>query len=306
MEVGDMESRENLKYRRWAEKIFAIVAVTLIVFALIVLLGLTAGMFIDGLPRLNWQFFMSFPSRHAKEAGLLSAWVGTVLVMSLAALFSIPVGIAAGIYLEEYGKDNWLAGLIEVNVTNLAAVPPIIYGLVALGIFVQSWNLGESVLTGGLTVALLMLPTVVVVSREAIRAIPASLKEAAYAVGASKWQVIWDHVLPYSLGSILTGIIVAVSRAIGETAPLITVGALTYIAFLPEAPFTSKFPFISFQWLQAPFTVVPIQMFNWISRASTDFQANAAAAGAVLVLLTLFMNGVAIYLRYRLRKAVQW
>lgn len=301
-----MQGRDNLLHRRWLEKVFVAVALVLIVSALLVLLSLTAEMFIDGLPRLNWKFFTSFPSRHASDAGLLSAWVGTVLVISLAAIFSIPLGIAAGVYLEEYGRDSWLAAIIEINVTNLAAVPPIIYGLVALGIFVQSWNLGETVLTGGLTMALLMLPTVVVVSREAIRAIPASLKEAAYAVGASKWQVIWDHVLPYSLGSILTGVIVAVSRAIGETAPLITVGALTYIAFLPESPFTSKFPYVSFAWLQAPFTVVPIQMFNWISRAGTDFQANAAAAGAVLVILTLLMNGVAIYLRYRLRKAVQW
>ncbi|HIK37836.1 MAG: phosphate ABC transporter permease PstA [Geminocystis sp.] len=298
--------KENIKRRQIASQIFAIVGLLLIFFALFTLLALTVKMFIDGLPRLSWKFFTSFPSRRAEEAGILSAWVGTAVVMLMTAVFAIPIGVASGIYLEEYGKKGWLAALIEVNISNLAGVPSIIYGLLALGLFVQDWNLGESILTAGLTLSLLILPVIVVATREAIKAIPNSLREAAYALGASKWQVIWDHLLPYSLGSILTGIIVALSRAIGETAPLITIGALTFIAFLPDPPFKSEFPYISFAWLKAPFTVMPIQMFNWVSRPQAAFQANAAAAGAVLVVMTLLMNGVAIYLRYRLRKGLKW
>jgi phosphate transport system permease protein len=219
---------------------------------------------------------------------------------------AVPLGIAAGIYLEEYGGKNWLAAVIEINVTNLAGVPSIVYGLLALGFFKETLKLGESVLTAGLTLALLILPIVIVTTREALRAIPSSLREAAYALGASKWQMIWDHVLPYSSGSILTGVIIGLSRAIGETAPLITIGALTFIAFLPPSPFKAEFPFISFEWLMAPFTVMPIQMFNWTSRPEPEFQVNAAAAGVVLIGMTLAMNGAAIYLRYRFRKGVKW
>lgn len=300
------ELRENIKRRQIVSQIFAILGLLLIFFALFTLLALTVKMFIDGLPRLSWKFFFSFPSRKPEEAGIFAAWVGTAVVMMMTAVFAIPIGVASGIYLEEYGKKGWLAALIEVNISNLAGVPSIIYGLLALGLFVQDWNLGESILTAGLTLSLLILPVIVMATREAIRAIPNSLREAAYALGASKWQVIWDHLLPYSLGSILTGIIVALSRAIGETAPLITIGALTFIAFLPDPPFTSQFPYISFAWLKSPFTVMPIQMFNWVSRPQAAFQANAAAAGAVLVVMTLLMNGLAIYLRYRLRKGLKW
>jgi phosphate transport system permease protein len=185
-------------------------------------------------------------------------------------------------------------------------VPSIVYGLLALGLFVYQLNLGESILTAGFTLALLILPVVVVTTREALRSIPLELREAAYALGASKWQMIWDHILPYAAGSILTGIIIGLARAIGETAPLITIGALAFIAFLPESPFLDRFPFISFNWLMSPFTVMPIQMFNWVSRPEPEFQANAAAAGAVLLFMTLALNGIAIYLRYRLRQGIKW
>ena len=289
-----------------SDGIFAIVGLLSMLVGLVVLLALLVQLGIDGSQRLSWEFFASFPSRKPAEAGILSAWVGTALVMLVTALAAIPLGVASGVYLEEYARKNWIADLIEVNVTNLAGVPSIVYGLLALGLFVYKLNLGESVLTAGLTLALLILPVVIVTTREAVRAIPGSIREAAYAVGASKWQVVWDHVLPYSTGSIITGVIIGLARAIGETAPIITIGALTFIAFLPESPFKSEFPYISFSWLWAPFTVMPIQMFNWVSRPEPAFQVNAAAAGIVLTVMTLAMNGIAIYLRYRFRRGIKW
>jgi phosphate transport system permease protein len=291
--------------QRW-DQIFAFIGLLAIFIALVTLLALTFQLAITGFSRIDWQFFFSFPSRKPAEAGILSAWVGTSLIMLVTALAAVPLGVASAIYLEEYARKNWLTDFIEINVTNLASVPSIIYGLLALGLFVYGLNLGQSILSAGLTLALLILPIVIVTTREALRAIPNSIREAAYASGASKWQVIWDHVLPYSSGSILTGIIIGLARAIGETAPLITIGALTFIAFLPDSPFINEFPFISFKWLQAPFTVMPIQMFNWVSRPEPAFQLNAAAAGIVLLMMTLTMNAIAIYLRIRFRQGIKW
>ena len=301
-----VQIRRSISNNKRSEYIFGIISLLSMLVAIITLLALFLDLLHDGLPRLSWQFFTSFPSRRPGEAGILSAWVGTILVMLVTASAAVPIGVASGIYLEEYARKNWISDLIEINVTNLAGVPSIIYGLLALGVFVYGLKLGESVITAGLTLALLVLPIVIVATREAIRAIPNSIREAAYATGASKWQVIWDHVLPYSTGTILTGVIVALARAIGETAPLITIGALTFIAFLPDPPITSDFPFISFAWLSAPFTVLPIQMFSWVSRPQTSFQVNAAAAGIVLIVITLSMNAVAIYFRYRLRSKIKW
>lgn len=298
--------RADISRRKLINAVFAIAGLLIILVATLILLALTMQMMIQGTPRLTPEFFLSFPSRRAEDAGILSAWVGTSLVMLVTAGAAVPLGIASGIYLEEYSRKNWLADLIEINVTNLAGVPSIVYGLLALGLFVYKFNLGESVLAAGLTLALLILPVVIVTTREALRAIPTILREAAYALGASKWRTIWDHILPYSFGSILTGVIIGLSRAIGETAPVITIGALTFIAFLPDSPFKEQFPYISFAWLKAPFTVMPIQMFNWVSRPEPEFEINAAAAGTVLILMTLAMNGIAIYLRYRLRKGLKW
>ncbi len=298
--------RAIINRNKFSEYIFSIVGLLSMLIGIVTLLALIFDLVSDGAPRLSWEFLTSFPSRRAANAGILSAWVGSLLVMLVTAAAAIPIGIASGIYLEEYAKKNWLADFIEINVTNLAGVPSIIYGLLALGLFVYGFNLGPSVVTAGLTLALLVLPVVIVTTREALRAIPNSIREAAYATGASKWQMIWDHVLPYATGSILTGIIVALARAIGETAPLITIGALTFIAFLPESLIKGEFPFISFSWLSSPFTVIPIQMFDWVSRPQEAFQVNAAAAGIVLIAMTLAMNAVAIYLRYRLRKTIKW
>ena len=300
------ELRANISRRKLLDAIFAIIGLLTILVAIITLLALIIRLAVDGTPRLNWQFFTSFPGRDPEEAGILSAWVGTSLVMLVTLVAAIPLGVASGIYLEEYAPKNWLSALIEVNVTNLAGVPSIIYGLLALGLFAEQLKLGESILTAGLTLALLILPVVIVTTRESLRAIPNSIREAAYALGTTKWQMIWDHTLPYSMSGILTGVIIALARAIGETAPLITIGALTFIAFLPEPPIKSQFPFISFEWLQAPFTVMPIQMFNWVSRPEPEFQFNAAAAGVILIAMTLVMNGIAIYLRYRFRRGIKW
>ena len=286
--------------------VFAVVGLLALMVGLVTLLALIIDLAMDGVPRLAWTFFTSFPSRFPEQAGILAAWVGTTLVMIVTAATAVPLGVAAGIYLEEYAPKNWTTALIEINIANLAAVPSIVYGLMALGLFVYQFGLGQSILTAGLTLALLVLPMVIIATREAVRAIPSSIREAAYALGATKWQMVWSHVLPYSTGGILTGVIIALSRAIGESAPLITIGALSFIAFLPAAPVSAEAPFVSFQWLLDPFTVMPIQMFNWVSRPQEAFHVNAAAAGLVLLGMTLVMNGLAIWIRYRFRKRIKW
>ena len=298
--------RNSIARRKIAEQLFKVLGLCSLAVAIGTLVLLFGALMYQGITRLDWQFLISYPSRHAAQAGILSAWVGSTLIMLVTAVVGVPVGVAAAIYLEEYARKTWMTELIEVNVTNLAGIPSIIYGLLALGLFVYILGLGESILVAGLTLALLILPVVIVTTREAIRAIPVDIREAAYALGATKWQTLTHHVLPYSTAGILTGIILALSRAIGETAPIITIGALTFIAFLPPAPFMTHPPYISFDWLMSPFTVMPIQMFGWVSRPGEDFVSNAAAAGVFLVGMTLTMNGVAIYLRYRMRKKVSW
>lgn len=283
--------------------IFAVGGLVVMAIAMTLLLTLIGDLMLRGLMRIDYDFLTNFPSRRAARAGILSAWVGSLLVMLVTALLAIPIGVAAGLYLEEYAKKGRLANLIEINVANLAGVPSIIYGLLALGLFVYGMNLGKTVLVAGMTLALLILPIIIVSTREAVRSIPRIIKEGAYGLGADRWQVMWSYIIPAARPGILTGAIVGLSRAIGETAPIITIGALTFIAFLPPAPVSAEFPFISFEWLSAPFTVLPIQMFNWVSRPQADFHTNAAATGVALMALTLSLNGVAIWIRYRLRKA---
>ena len=302
--TGDIR-RLIARAKRW-DVIFIVLGILALGVGFLTFLALFVDMLVDGWERLRPEFFTQFPSRRAGQAGILSAWVGTTLVMIVTAAVAVPLGVASGIYLEEYAPRNWVTDVIEINITNLAGVPSIVYGLLALGLFVYAFGLGQSVQTAGLTLALLILPLVIVSTREAIRAIPAMIREGAYAVGATRWQTVRDHIVPYSMPGILTGVIIGLSRAIGETAPIITIGALTFIAFLPPAPLTADFPFLSFEWLRAPFTVMPIQMFNWTSRPDEAFHANAAAAGAILVFMTLTMNGLAIWLRYRLRKNIKW
>ena len=291
--------------RRW-DVLFGVLGLLALAMAILTLVALFVDMAIIGVPRLSAEFFTSFPSRRAANAGILSAWVGSVLVMLLTAIVAVPLGVAGAVYLEEYARKNWFTDLIEINITNLAGVPSIIYGLLALGLFVYTFGLGQSILAAGLTLALLILPIVITTTREALRAIPQQVREGAYACGASQFQVVSHHLLPYGVPGILTGVIIGLSRAIGETAPIITIGALTFIAFLPPVPFTGDPPAGLFDWLFSPFTVMPIQIFNWTSRPDPAFQENAAAASFVLVFMTLGMNGLAIWLRYRLRKNIKW
>jgi phosphate transport system permease protein len=293
------------KHKRW-DFIFGLLGLLALMMGVLTFAALFAEMAIEGIPRLRPEFFTNFPSRHAAEAGILSAWVGSTLVMIVTAFVAVPLGVAAGVYLEEYAAKNWITDIIEINITNLAGVPSIVYGLLALGLFVYQFGFGQSILSAGLTLALLILPVVIVATREAIRGIPRSIREGSYALGATQWQTVKDHILPYSSAGILTGVIIGMARAIGETAPIITIGALTFIAFLPASPISGEFPFLNFEWLTSPFTVMPIQMFNWTSRPEAAFHQNAAAAGFVLVIMTLMMNGLAIWLRYRLRKNLKW
>jgi phosphate transport system permease protein len=284
---------------------FALVGLAVLIIVMIVLLSLIIDFVIDGAARIDYGFLTNFPSRRAGEAGILSAWVGTSLIMLVTAALAVPLGVGAGLYLEEYAKKNWFTSLIEINVTNLAGVPSIIYGLLALGLFIQTFGLGQTIFVAGLTLALLILPIIIVSTREAVRSIPLEIREAAYALGADKWQTVGGYILPAARPGILTGAIVGMSRAIGETAPIITIGALTFIAFLPPPPVQESFPFLNFDWLNSPFTVMPIQMFNWISRPQAAFHVNAAATGLILLLMTLIMNGFAIWLRYKIRKSAR-
>lgn len=295
------------------DRLFAVAGTVCICLVLGVLAALLGQLAVRGLARIDWAFLTSFPSRHADKAGILSPLVGSLLVMLVTALAAIPLGAAAGIYLEEYARKNRLTALIEINITNLAGVPSIVYGLMALGLFVYIFKFDRSVLSGGLTLACLILPIVIVATREALRSIPQNMREAAYALGATRWQVVRHHLLPYSAGGISTGVIIGISRAIGETAPLVTIGALTYIAFLPPYPGQTLESIDgavrtagAFEWIWSPFTVLPIQMFNWVSRPGDKFLQNAAATGLVLMAVTLALNAAAIAVRARMRRRIKW
>ena len=279
-------SARRIARRRQADVLFQVSALAVLCLALAALAALVVDVWMDGAPRLSWEFLRGYPSRRASQAGIWHALTGTVFVILVTAVLAVPVGVGAAIYLEEYGTRSRLARLIEINITNLAAVPSIIYGLLGLGLFVRMLGMGRSVLAGGATLALLVLPVVILATREALRAVPGSIREGSYALGATKWQTIWNQVLPVALPGILTGLILALSRAIGETAPLITIGAVTFVTFAPESVWSS-------------FTVLPIQIFNWVSRPQTAFQANAAAAIVVLLVLLLSMNATAVWLRDR-------
>ena len=306
MALKPEEIRALIGHHRLRDMAFDVLGLIVMLVLLFLLGALFVTLVMDGWDRLGSDFFQGFPSRRAAQAGILPAWIGSLLVMLVTATAAVPVGVAAGVWLEEYAPKNWFTEIVEINVNNLAGVPSIIYGLLGLGLLVHGLRLGQSIAAAGLTLAMMILPVVVVATRESIRAVPQTIREAAYGLGATPWQVTRDHVLPYSLAGILTGVIIGLSRAIGETAPLITIGAVAFIAFLPTSPLQGSFPFVNFEWLSTPFTVMPIQMFNWVSRPDAAFQQTAAAAGVVLVALTLLMNGTAIFLRYRARKRIKW
>ncbi|MEE8575549.1 MAG: phosphate ABC transporter permease PstA [Thermodesulfobacteriota bacterium] len=291
---------------RFYDKAFKYVAIAVTAIGLLVLAVLLVDIFHDGFGRLSWDFLTNFPSRRPGRAGILAAWVGTLWVMVATAMIAFPTGIMAAIYLEEYARKSWLTNLIEINIANLAGVPSIIYGLLGLGVFVRFLSLERSILAGAATLSLLVLPVVIVSTREALRAIPPSIREASYALGASRWQTVSKQVFPAALPGVLTGTILAMSRAVGETAPLIVVGALTYMAFLPESPISAEFPFFSLEGLKDPFSVLPIQIFNWVSRPQKGFLINAAAAIIVLLSITFAMNAVAVWIRHRFQKNIRW
>jgi phosphate transport system permease protein len=266
------------------DRLFKVFAIGCTSIGLLALLVLLIDIVSKGIQRINWSFFTNLPSRHPDESGIYTALAGMVSLLIITLIIALPIGILSGIYLQEYGKNNRFAKIIEINISNLAGVPSVIYGILGLQLFVRTAGLGNSILSGALTLALLIMPVIIVSTREAIKAVPDSLREASFGLGATKWQTIQKVVLPTALGGILTGIILSVSRAIGETAPLIVVGALAYVPFIPEGPMDQ-------------FTSLPIQIFNWTSRPQQSFIVNAAAGIIVLLLFTFILNGVAIYLR---------
>jgi phosphate transport system permease protein len=275
--------------RLWADQLFQLLSLLTLVIALAALGALVYDILSDGASRLSWAFLTNIASRNADEAGVYHALMGSIWVIALTGLLALPIGVAAAIYLEEYGTRSRVAHFIELNIANLAAVPSIIYGLLGLGLFVRLMGMGQSVMAGAATLALLALPVVILSTREALRTVPSSIREGSYALGATKWQTIWHQVLPMALPGVLTGLILALSRAIGETAPLITIGALTYIPVAPDSVWSK-------------FTVLPIQVFNWVSRPQAEFKTNAAAGILVLLALLLTMNAVAIIVRDRYQR----
>ena len=291
LKVPDSTQRRVIRRARIGERLFVAVAIGIVALALGALATLLIDAAIDGSGRLSWQFLTSFPSRKPEQAGILAALAGTTYLILLTAAFALPLGVGAAIYLEEYNKRGWFSRLIELNIANLAGVPSIIYGLLGLELFVRAAGLGRSLLAGALTMALLVLPIIIIATRAALRSVPGSIREASYALGASRWQTVKHQLLPLALPGILTGSILALSRAIGEAAPLIMIGALTYIPFLPDG-------------LKSPFTVLPIQIFNWVSRPQKAFLANAAAGILVLLVILLSLNALAIYLRQRYQKRI--
>jgi len=278
------------KIKNLAFKFFAIGCTSV---GLIVLLVLLYVVISQGFSRIDSDFITNLPSRMASKSGIYTALLGMVWILILTVCISFPVGVGAGIYLEEYGKKNRFANFIEVNISNLAGVPSIIYGILGLELFGRFLGFGNSILTGSLTLSLLILPLIIVSTREAIKAVPKSLREASYGLGATKWQTVWNVVLPSAFGGIMTGLILAVSRAIGETAPLIVIGALVYVPFAPTSPLDE-------------FTVLPIQIFNWVTRPQAGFVTNAAAAIIILLTFTFMMNGIAVIIRNRFNKKTKF
>jgi phosphate transport system permease protein len=293
LSMTDREFDPRLPLRKRLGMLFGLLSAVAIAIGLVTLGVLIADVIHDGWRALSWDFLTSYPSRRPEQAGIRSALVGTFYILILVGLIAFPLGVAAAIYLEEFAPQNRLTATIEINLSNLAAVPSIVYGLLGLGVFVRTFMLGRSLLAGALTLSLLVLPIIIIASREALRAVPPSIREAGLALGASHWQTVRLFVLPAALPGILTGTILALARAIGETAPLITIGALTYVAFTPKSLFD-------------PFTVLPIQIFNWISRPQPAFHERAAAGIIVLLAVLLLFNGLAIFLRARLQRRIRF
>lgn len=287
--ISEERFKKTLVLRKLKERVNSKIFLVSTIFAIITLVVLISQIFYRGWQWLDWQFLTSYPSRFPAKAGIKSAFVGSIWLILLTAPISFIIGVGTAIYLEEYAKNSWFSRLVKLNISNLAGVPSIIYGILGLALFVRGMDLERSVLAGSLTMALLILPILVVAAQEAIMAVPESIKHAAMALGATRWQTIRTVTLPTALPGILTGTILAISRAIGETAPLIMIGALSFVAFLPSGPMDG-------------FTALPIQIFNWTSRPQEEFQNIAAAGIIILLLLLLTMNSVAILVRNKFQK----
>ena len=281
--------RPRVRQRNAIGRGFAALTIVSTLLGIAVLVALLVDVFSDGGSQVDGHFLTSYPSRFPEDAGLRSALLGTLWLLVLTAIIAFPLGVGAAIYLEEYAPDTWLTRFIQLNIANLAGVPSVVYGLLGLGLFVRWFALGRSLLAGAMTMALLILPLIIVASREAIRAVPDSQREASYALGATRWQTVFRTVLPAAGGGILTGTILALARAIGETAPLITIGALTYIAFDPTGPMDL-------------FTVLPIQIFNWVSLPQEGFSELAAGGIVILLIVLLLANSIALFIRFRLQR----
>ena len=284
--VQQTEAQRRLAWRKRKSTIFAGLCMLAITIALGMLAVLLIYIAVQGYTRVEWSFLTSFPSRFPERAGIQAALLGSIYVIGIAGVASFVLGVGAAIYLEEYATRQRFTRIIQINIANLAGVPSIVYGILGLEIFVRSLTLGKSVLAGGFTLALLVLPVIIIASQEAIRAVPPSIREGGFALGASRWQAVWHLVLPQAFSGILTGVILAVSRAMGETAPLIVMGALTFVPFAPDGPMSR-------------FTVLPIQIFNWTSRPQAGFHEAAAAGIMVLLVLLFIMNAAAVFLRYK-------
>ena len=285
--IAPVEFRKRMDRRKWEGRAFYVLCLLAITVALGMLAVLLIYIGMKGWSHVNWSFITSFPSRHPDQAGIKSALLGSVYLVIIAGMVSFVLGVGSAVYLEEYAGRNRFARIAQINIANLAGVPSIVYGILGLEIFVRSLNLGKSLLAGGFTLALLILPIIIIAAQEAIRAVPPSIREGGYALGASRWQTVWHLVLPQALSGILTGVILAVSRAMGETAPLIVIGALTFVPFTPDGPLSR-------------FSALPIQIFNWTARPQAGFQEAAAAGIIVLLIVLLSMNALAVILRNKL------
>ncbi|NNE44583.1 MAG: phosphate ABC transporter permease PstA [Gemmatimonadetes bacterium] len=283
----------NLARRRIDGVVFRAVCGLMTSLGIILLFVLLWRIGREGAAWVDWQFITSFPSRHPEKAGILSGLVGTLWMALMTAGISVPVGVGAAIYLEEFATRNRFTRFMEVNIANLAGVPSIIYGMLGLTVFVRALGLNRSLLAGALTMSLLVLPVIIVASREAIRQVPSAFRHAAFALGASRWETVRHHVLPAAVPGILTGVILSLSRAIGETAPLVVIGAFAYVAFVPEGPMDD-------------FTVLPIQIFNWAGRPQEEFHSLAAAGILVLLAVLLLLNATAVFIRHRSRRNRPW
>lgn len=283
----------QVQKRKAAASVMHVIFAAVTWFAVVVLATLLTSILVRGYDWVSLQMLMSKASRSAERAGLQTALLGTLWIIALTAIIAVPIGIGAAIYLEEYAPRNWWTRVLQTNIANLAGVPSVVYGLLGLGLFVYLLGFGRTILAGALTMAVLILPVIIIASQEAIRAVPLSLRQGAYALGATQWQVVRHHVLPAAMPGILTGIILSLSRAIGETAPLLVVGAASYLSFNPKG-------------LLSGFTVLPIQIYGWTARPGSDFKDLAAGGILVLLVVLLAMNAVAILLRQRFGRNVRW